>query len=600
MRVYFFKIINSILVLLPLTFVAQLNEDFSDGNFTSNPQWNGDVTNFIVNSSNELQLNAPSVSDVSFLSTETGILDFSDTIVWNFRMNMLFSPSSNNTGRFYLVSNFEDLKGSLNGYYIRIGESGAVDKIKLYRQDGVSSSSDELICTGSFGAYGANPNARIRVLRDIAGNWLIESDSTGGTNYTIEGGGSDATYQYSKYSGIWCKYTSSNSAKFIFDDISIEANVIIDNSPPSVVSATVTGSNLIDLVFNEQVTSSVENISNYFLSAGNGEPLIVINNSNVFQLMFNSPFLAGDNYSLDISNIEDLSNNTLDTTIGIIVPDTAIESEIIVNEILFDPYTGGSDYVELYNNSSKIIDLFGYMIANFDEGIDNHKNIEKHFILEPNNYVLFTEDSAATAAAYLNRDALVFIEMDLPTFTNDSSTVYVLNPDSLVLDYFSYNDDMHFNLINDVEGVSLERINATLITNDASNWHSAAESVGWGTPGLENSQNFSGITSNLFFNVDTPVFSPDNDGFEDVAIFSYEMNSPGYVANLVVYDHTGRLITRLLENELLSSSGSTSWDGTLENGEKARIGIYLLYFEAFDLDGNVYPVKKTITLKGRL
>ena len=129
MRVYFFKIINSILVLLPLTFVAQLNEDFSDGNFTSNPQWNGDVTNFIVNSSNELQLNAPSVSDVSFLSTETGILDFSDTIVWNFRMNMLFSPSSNNTGRFYLVSNFEDLKGSLNGYYIRIGESGAVDKI---------------------------------------------------------------------------------------------------------------------------------------------------------------------------------------------------------------------------------------------------------------------------------------------------------------------------------------------------------------------------------------------------------------------------------------------------------------------------------------
>jgi hypothetical protein len=600
MRAYFFKIINLILVFLPLTFVAQLNEDFSDGNFTSSPQWNGDVANFIVNSSNELQLNAPSVSDISYLSTETGILDFSDTIIWNFRMNMLFSPSSNNTGRFYLVSNFEDLKGSLNGYYIRIGESGAVDKIKLYRQDGVSSSSDDLICSGSFGAYGANPNARIRVLRDIAGNWLIESDSTGGNNFTIEGGGSDATYQYSKYSGIWCKYTSSNSAKFIFDDISIDANVIIDNSPPGVVSATVTGSNLIDLVFNEQVTSSVENISNYFLSAGNGEPLIVINNSNVFQLMFNSPFLAGENYSLDISNIEDLSNNSLDTTVGIIVPDTAIKSEIIVNEILFDPYTGGSDYLELYNNSLKNIDLFGYMVANFDLGIDNHKNIENHFILAPNNYVLLTEDSAATAASYLNRDALVFIEMDLPTFTNDSSTVYVLNPDSLVLDYFSYNDDMHFNLINDVEGVSLERINASLNTNDASNWHSAAESVGWGTPGLENSQNFSGSISDLFFNVETPVFSPDNDGFEDVAIFSYEMSSPGYVANLLVYDHSGRLINRVLENELLSSSGSTSWDGTMENGEKARIGIYLLYFEVFDLDGNVYPVKKTITLKGRL
>ena len=600
MRVCFLKILKVMLVFLPLTIDAQLSEDFSDGDFTSNPQWSGDVSNFIINASNELQLNAASVTDISYLSTETGILDFSDTIVWNFRMNMLFSPSSNNTGRFYLASNFEDLKGSLNGYYIKIGESGAVDKIKLYRQDGVSSSSDVLICSGAFGAYGVNPNARIRVLRDIAGNWLIEADSTGGTNFTLEGGGTDATYQYSKYSGIWCKYTSSNSTDFIFDDLSIVANVIVDNASPEVVSATVSGSNLIDIVYNEQVTNSAEVIANYFLSGGNDEPLIVINNSNVYQLMFNSPFSSGETYSLSISNIEDLSNNILNTSIVITVPDTALGGEIIVNEILFDPYTGGSDFVEFYNNSAKNIDLYGYMIADYDQEIDNHKVIEEHFILESHHFVLFTEDSAATAAAYLNRDALVFIEMDLPTFTNDASTVYILNPDSLVLDYFSYNDDMHFKLINDVEGVSLERINANSPTNIATNWHSAAESAGWGTPGLENSQNFTNSSSGLFFNVETLVFSPDNDGFEDVAIFSYEMDSPGYVANLVVYDNVGRLITRLFENELLSQSGSTTWDGTMENGEKARIGIYLLYFEAFDLDGNVYPVKKTITLKGRL
>ena len=255
---------------------------------------------------------------------------------------------------------------------------------------------------------------------------------------------------------------------------------------------------------------------------------------------------------------------------------------------------------EFYNNSAKNIDLYGYMIADYDQEIDNHKVIEEHFILESHHFVLFTEDSAATAAAYLNRDALVFIEMDLPTFTNDASTVYILNPDSLVLDYFSYNDDMHFKLINDVEGVSLERINANSPTNIATNWHSAAESAGWGTPGLENSQNFTNPSSGLFFNVETLVFSPDNDGFEDVAIFSYEMDSPGYVANLVVYDNVGRLITRLFENELLSQSGSTTWDGTMENGEKARIGIYLLYFEVFDLSGNVNAIKKTITLKGKL
>jgi hypothetical protein len=600
MRGYFLKILKVMMVFLPITIGAQLNEDFSDGDFTSNPQWNGDIANFIINASNEIQLNAPSVTDISYLSTETGILDFSDTIIWNFRMNMLFSPSSNNTGRFYLSSNFEDLKGSLNGYYIKIGESGAVDKIKLYRQDGISSSSDDLICSGSFGAYGVNPNARIRVVRDIAGNWLIEADSTGNSNFILEGGGTDATYQFSKYAGIWCKYTSSNSTKFIFDDISIEANIIVDNDPPVVVSAVVSGTNLIDLVYNEQVTNSAEDILNYFLSGGNDQPLIVQNNSNVYQLMFNTPFSSGETYSLNISNIEDLSNNFLNTSVNIVVPDTAKTGEIIINEILFNPFTGASDYLELYNNSEKTIDLYNYFIADYDDGIDNFKKVEEHFILAPNQYVLFTEDSLSTASEYNQRDASVFIEMDLPTFPNDSATVYVLNPDSLVLDYFSYNDDMHFTLINDAEGVSLERINANSTTNNATNWHSAAESSGWGTPGLENSQNFTNTASNLFFNVETLVFSPDNDGFEDIAIFSFELDAPGYVANLVVYDNLGRLITRLFENELLSKSGTTTWDGTMENGEKARIGIYLLYFEVFDLTGNVHAVKKTITLKGRL
>ena len=98
------------LILLNNQIQAQLNEDFSDGDFTSNPLWNGDVANFIVNGAMELQLNAPSVTDTSYLVTETGILDFSNSITWEFRMNLLFSPSSNNTGRFYLCSNQENLK----------------------------------------------------------------------------------------------------------------------------------------------------------------------------------------------------------------------------------------------------------------------------------------------------------------------------------------------------------------------------------------------------------------------------------------------------------------------------------------------------------
>ena len=109
MRKKFLEIILVVVVLWPLSLIAQLNEDFSDGDFTSNPVWLGDVSDFTVNLSNELQLNAPSVSSVSYLSTETGLLDFSNNIIWEFKINLLFNPSNSNTGRFYLVSNYEDL-----------------------------------------------------------------------------------------------------------------------------------------------------------------------------------------------------------------------------------------------------------------------------------------------------------------------------------------------------------------------------------------------------------------------------------------------------------------------------------------------------------
>ena len=575
---------------------AQLIDDFSDGDFTSNPLWSGDASNFIVNGSMELQLNAPAVTDTAYLVSETGILDFSNTVTWEFRMNMLFSPSSNNTGRFYLCSNQENLKGSLNGYYIRIGESGSTDKVKMYRQDGTSST---LIATGLYGAYGVNPDARIRVTRDLAGNWLVEADSLGGTNFIFEAGATDTDHTFSKYSGVWCKYTTSNSGNFIYDDITIAGNVIVDNDPPVVLTANVSGPNLIDLTFDEAVSITAEDINNYVLPA-DGNPLLVTNNNNVYELMFNTPFIAGSTLSLEISNIEDLSSNILYDTIEIIVPDTAIVGEVVINEILFDPFTGGSDYVELYNNSTKNLDLYNYMVASYDDGVDNHKNISVNYILSPGEYVLLTEDSAATASEYNFRNSAVFIEMDLPSYDNDSSTVYVLNPDSLILDEFSYDEDMHFELINDPEGVSLERIDQNTETNNAFNWHSASEAAGWGTPGLENSQNYTAGSSGMFFVVETPVFSPDNDGYEDVGIFTYSMESAGNVANLFIYDHNGRIVKQLLNNELLGSEGTVSWDGVINTGEKGRAGIYIVYFEVFDLEGNVSAEKKTITLTTRL
>ncbi|MCF8331517.1 MAG: hypothetical protein K9H84_03610, partial [Bacteroidales bacterium] len=128
-----------------LSTYAQLVEDFTDGNFTNNPQWNGDVADFIVNISQQLQLNT-SGEDESYLVTANSL---ADSVQWDFWIKQSFSPSSNNNGRVYLISDQQNIEtGNVNGYFLQFGESGSNDAIELFRQDGSSNTS---VCRGTDG-----------------------------------------------------------------------------------------------------------------------------------------------------------------------------------------------------------------------------------------------------------------------------------------------------------------------------------------------------------------------------------------------------------------------------------------------------------------
>ena len=592
------RLLGSLIILILISFphFGQLSEDFSDGDFNNNPQWGGDTSEFIVNTDFKLQLNAPSVTDTSYLSVETGTLDFSSNISWEFYVKMDFSPSNNNNFRYYLASNNNNLEGYLNGYYIRVGENGSLDKLKLYRQDGISTI---LLASSLHESFGINPEFRVRVNRDINGNWEILCDSTGGTNFIYELGATDVTHTFSNFSGLWSKHTSSNNDNIYFDDINVIGNIIIDSLPASVQNASVISPNTLEIQFSEPIDNNALNINNFNLIGNNPpNPMSVYNSSSGYELIFQQKFKGNQVLNLSIQNITDLAGNSLFDTIQIIVPDTAQYEEILINEILFDPFAGGSDYVEIINNSNSSFDIFKYYIADYDNGISNLKQINQHFIINPNELILFTEDSISTINDYPSNNSSRFIQMDLPSFPNDSATVFLLNTDSIILDQFSYSDDLHFELINDPEGVSLERVLLNSINPNIA-WHSAAENVGWGTPGNSNSQYYLLEQSDVNFYAENEVFSPDNDGFEDIAIFSYKLDQIGMVGNAFVYDNRGRLIKSILTNELLNTEGKFTWDGINQYGQKAAIGIYLIYFECFSVNGEVLNFKCTTTLKSR-
>jgi len=55
-----------------------------------------------------------------------------------------------------------------------------------------------------------------------------------------------------------------------------------------------------------------------------------------------------------------------------------------------------------------------------------------------------------------------------------------------------------------------------------------------------------------------------------------------------------------VNNEVIGTSGSFVWDGITDRGELARMGIYIVYFEVFDLDGNISGFKKTCVVGHKL
>ena len=117
------------------------------------------------------------------------------------------------------------------------------------------------------------------------------------------------------------------------------------------------------------MNQTVLDVNNYNLISSNfPNPTSINTTLSGYDLIFQDSFIGNETLELSISNIEDLSGNIMFDTLQILVPDTAQVGEVLINEVLFDPFSGGSDYVEIVNNSNKSFDIYKYFIADFDNG----------------------------------------------------------------------------------------------------------------------------------------------------------------------------------------------------------------------------------------
>lgn len=565
-------------IFVPIYMNAQINESFTDGDFSVQPEWVGNTSNFVVNPQFQLQSNAAATS-TSWLFTSSAVIE---NAVWECSLRIKYATSSSNYAAMYLISDVSDSTDDCNGYNVQVG--GTNDEVSLFLQQGTKKTK---IIDGVDKRTDGNPvEVRIKVTRDKEGTFTLYTKIGTETDYKLEGNATNTAVTTTNYFGLLFSNTSTTGSSYYFDDIIVTGNVAADNIAPELLSATIVLPNKILLEFSEAV-----DISNatFLVSNGLNSPETVLLQTNkILELNFVANFEKGALYSLEIKGVLDNSGNImLPLTKKIGLSEQPEAGDIVWNELMFNAPESGQEYVEIVNVSEKLINLSKIAFASrkTDGSLNTAVSILTENYIAPNEVIAF----ALSPDSVLNyhhptTDAHVIATKNWYNLNNESATIVLCNlAKDTIYDEISYDSRWHHLLISDKKGVALERINPNKPTQDVTNWHSAASEVNFGTPGYENSQYraMGDVIPEKVVWFESEIFSPDNDGTNDVCMVRYSTEYSGFIANVAVFNPMGLKIAELAQNALLSADGLLTWDGKTLRGTNVETGIYVLYFEMF-------------------
>ena len=383
----------------------------------------------------------------------------------------------------------------------------------------------------------------------------------------------------------------------------------LDRTPPQVISALFSEHSRLEVNFSENAL--MPGTAADFLKT---LPLGLVADSikldpEVFRLLIwfrPASVINGTTYSFKFDGWADECGNVMPAFLlnfGFYLP---VKSDLLINEVLFNPYPDGSDFVEIYNNSGHQIDLSELYLATRD-GNKALKQIsqvsEMQQYLAPGAYLALTKSREGVLRFYLSKCPECILEMaSFPTLTDQSGSVVILDQNQSVLDEMAYRDSMHDSWIAGTEGISLERISFAVPTSQTNNWHSAARSSGFATPGYQNSAaevERPDSTSQMVL-VEPLIFSPNGDGINDELNIHLKAGELGWVLNITILNCTGRVVRYLASNLTLGQSDQLVWNGLGGDFQKVQSGIYILNISLFSRTGKIVNKRVACVVTDRL
>ncbi len=269
--------------------------------------------------------------------------------------------------------------------------------------------------------------------------------------------------------------------------------------------------------------------------------------------------------------------------------------DIIINELLPEPFVDGSEYIELYNRSEQELSLKDVCISTrkSDGSLNTRYPLEAYpQTLQAGDYLLLTKSIEGVENFYSLPASLNWLECKLPVLSNTGSTVVLYRGEGeIIIDEVSYSPKWHAPTVKNKKGVALERKDPDKDSQNADNWTSAASSAGFGTPGLENSQYLNGETETDSEEIDDPIYQPTGT-FQ----IPYRLNQSGYMARGWIFDLSGRKVALIADNTSLGTQGYLEWNGKGRDGSPVNTGIYIIYLELWHPGGNVIRKKQVLLI----
>ena len=238
--------------------------------------------------------------------------------------------------------------------------------------------------------------------------------------------------------------------------------------------------------------------------------------------------------------------------------------DILINEIMYAPFSGEPEWVEIINQTNTDIKLNNWKISDEDDWELPESTIT--FLLEPGDFAVISGEPMDN----------FLVQIDFPSLNNSGDYIFLFDPTGKIIDEVNFEDTWGGS-----SGFSLERISHFMDANNSQNWGTCIDISG-STPFLENSIFVTALHQQGTVSISPNPFSPDGDGFEDETIVLYQLPFSNAYLRMILYDPTGREIVTLANGSVFTNEGTIRWDGQTNQHYTIRMGQYLLYVEATD------------------